>query len=125
MLAFALALVYVQGVRQLRRAAVLAAFLLMITAPTYQFQGWLASLMSNPRRRRAVVVGTTMAFVLMFQLPNLLNVYYTPRIAQRQAARADGRWRPSRPSLQQAAAAKEIDLRGIRASGRRNSTRRY
>lgn len=51
-----------------------AAFLLMVTALTYQFQGWLASLMSNPRRRRTVVVVTTTAFVLLFQLPNLLNV---------------------------------------------------
>ena len=34
----------------------LAAFLLMVTALTYQFQGWLASLMSNPRRRRTVIV---------------------------------------------------------------------
>ena len=37
----------------------LAAFLLMVTALTYQFQGWLASLMSNPRRRRTVIVAAT------------------------------------------------------------------
>ena len=36
------------------RLPLLAAFLLMVTALTYQFQGWLASLMSNPRRRRTV-----------------------------------------------------------------------
>src|SRR5262249_17941861 len=30
----------------------LAAFVFALTAVTYQFQGWLASLMSNPRRRR-------------------------------------------------------------------------
>ena len=51
----------------------LAAFLLMVTALTYQFQGWLASLMSNPRRRRTVIVVTTVIFVLIVQLPNLLN----------------------------------------------------
>ena len=37
---------------------------LMVTALTYQFQGWLASLMSNPRRRRTVIVVSTMVFVL-------------------------------------------------------------
>ena len=45
----------------------------MVTALTYQFQGWLASLMSNPRRRRTVIVVATAVFVLIFQLPNLLN----------------------------------------------------
>src|SRR5262249_25983022 len=52
----------------------LAAFVLAITAITYQFQGWLASLMTNPRRRRTVIVVVTMSFVLFFQLPNLINV---------------------------------------------------
>lgn len=75
MLAFALALVVVQGVAQLAVLPLLAAFLLMVTALTYQFQGWLASLMSNPRRRRTVIVMTTMTFVLIFQLPNLMNLY--------------------------------------------------
>lgn len=51
----------------------LAAFVLALTALTYQFQGWLASLMTNPRRRRTVVVLVTAGFILMFQLPNLIN----------------------------------------------------
>ena len=55
----------------------LAAFFLMVTALTYQLQGWLASLMSNPRRRRTVVVATTAIFVLIVQLPNLLNLLCT------------------------------------------------
>jgi hypothetical protein len=75
MLGYALALIYVKGVAMFQVLPLLAAFLLMLTALTYQFQGWLASLMSNPRRRRTVVVVTTMVFVLMFQIPNLLNVY--------------------------------------------------
>ena len=78
MAAFALALVYVQGLSQLVVVPSLAAFLLMVTALTYQFQGWLASLMNNPRRRRTVVVATTMAFVLMFQVPNLLEPLRRP-----------------------------------------------
>lgn len=50
------------------------AFLFMVTALIYQFQGWLATLMTNKRTRRTVIVVVTMAFVLMCQLPNLVNV---------------------------------------------------
>ncbi|HTK77969.1 MAG TPA: hypothetical protein VL371_22065 [Gemmataceae bacterium] len=50
-----------------------AAFVLMVTALTYQFQGWLAALMVNKRRRRTVVVVATMAIVLIAQLPQLIN----------------------------------------------------
>ena len=60
----------------------------MVTALTYQFQGWLASLMSNPRRRRTVIVATTAVFVLIVQLPNLLNVYSCPREHKQRAARS-------------------------------------
>ena len=42
-----------------------------LTAVTYQFQGWLAGLMTNPRRRRAVVAGVTVGVVLVSQLPNV------------------------------------------------------
>ena len=45
-----------KGILLLPVLPALAAFLLMVTALTYQFQGWLASLMSNPRRRRTVIV---------------------------------------------------------------------
>ena len=76
MFGFGLALVVSRGVLLLSVLPLTAAFLLMVTALTYQFQGWLASLMSNPRRRRTVVVVTTAVFVLVFQLPNLLNVLW-------------------------------------------------
>ena len=75
MVAFALALVIVKGVSMLLAVPLVASFLLMVTALTYQFQGWLAMLMSNPRRRRTVIMITTVAFVLIVQLPNLLNFY--------------------------------------------------
>lgn len=74
MLGFCLALVYVKGGLFILALPLMAAFLLMVTALTYQFQGWLASLMNNPRRRRTVVVVTTMIFVLIVQLPNVLNI---------------------------------------------------
>jgi hypothetical protein len=73
MVGFCLALVIVKGAALLIAWPLLAAFVLMITAVTYQFQGWLASLMTNPRRRRTVVVVSTTLFVLVMQAPNLLN----------------------------------------------------
>ena len=87
MLGFRLALVFAKGIVLLPVLPLLAAFLLMVTALTYQFQGWLASLMSNPRRRRTVIVATTAVFVLIFQLPNLLN-FFAPWGAQRRADRS-------------------------------------
>ncbi|MBI3468487.1 MAG: hypothetical protein HY000_36255, partial [Planctomycetes bacterium] len=75
MFGLALGLVFAKGMWLLLVLPLTAAFLLMVTALTYQFQGWLASLMSNPRRRRTVVVVATAIFILAFQLPNLLNVY--------------------------------------------------
>ncbi len=83
MLGFGLALVSSKGMLLLPVLPSLAAFLLMITALTYQFQGWLASLMSNPRRRRTVIVATTAIFLLITQLPNLLNVFAPWGVKQR------------------------------------------
>ena len=54
----------------------------MVTALTYQFQGWLAALMSNPRRRNTIIVMLTMSFVLLCQLPNLLNTTFMPKLTQ-------------------------------------------
>lgn len=89
MLGYSLALIYTQGAWQIPSLLLVGAFLLMVTALTYQFQGWLASLMSDPRRRRSVIVIFTMAFVLVFQLPNLLNFMGPKRwIEQKQVERA-------------------------------------
>lgn len=73
LLGLGLALPFSRGVSMLTVLPATAAFLLMVTAVTYQFQGWLAALMSNPRRRRTVVMIVTVAFVLIFQLPNLVR----------------------------------------------------
>jgi ABC-2 type transport system permease protein len=48
-------------------------FVFMITAWTYCLRGWLATLMVNKRRRRAIIAGITFTFVLLSQLPNLLG----------------------------------------------------
>jgi len=49
----------------------IASCVYMITAWTYCLRGWLASLMSNPRRRRTVIMCFTLTFVLLGQAPNL------------------------------------------------------
>ncbi len=74
MLGLSLGLVFGRGPAMLLLLPLLAAFLLMVTAITYQFQSWLASLMVNKRRRRTIIVLVTAAFILIFQLPNLLNI---------------------------------------------------
>jgi hypothetical protein len=75
MTGLALGLIVSRGPIMLLALPATAAFLHMITAISYQFQGWLASLMVNKRRRRTVVVLVTAVFVLIFQLPNLINMY--------------------------------------------------
>src|SRR5262249_51863492 len=69
MLGYCLALLWTKGVVMLPVLVLLAAFLFMVTALTYQLQGWLAALMSNPRRRRTVIVLATTLFILIVQLP--------------------------------------------------------
>jgi hypothetical protein len=75
MLGLSLGLIASRGLMLALVLPVLAAFLLMVTALTYQFQGWLAALMVNKRRRRTVMVAVTMFFILLCQVPNLINLY--------------------------------------------------
>jgi ABC-2 type transport system permease protein len=74
MLGLSLGLIFSRGPLMLLLLPLLAAFILMVTALTYQFQGWLAALMVNQRRRRTIIVVATMVFVLICQLPNLVNM---------------------------------------------------
>ncbi|AGA28016.1 ABC-2 transporter permease [Singulisphaera acidiphila] len=107
MFGFSLALISVKGASLLPVLPLLAAFLLMVTALTYQFQGWLASLMSNPRRRRTVIMTATMFLVLIFQLPNLINIlspWGTQRHANRSTALSN-----EVAKLEHSLKAKEID----------------
>jgi len=62
-------------------------FLLHDYGVTYCLRGWLAALMVNKRRRRAIIVGVTMVFVLLMQLPNLLmNVWGGRHVRPSQTA---------------------------------------
>lgn len=54
--------------------ALLASFVLMVSAVTYQLRGWLARLMENKRTRGTVISMTVLVFVLLFQIPNIINL---------------------------------------------------
>jgi hypothetical protein len=47
------------------------SMVLMVTAWTYCLRGWLATMMTNPRRRRTVIMCISLGFVLISQGPNL------------------------------------------------------
>ncbi len=72
----ALGLAFGRGAHMLWLLPLLLAFFFMVTAWTYCLRGWLAALMVNQRRRRAVIMGLTMFLIVFAQLPNLLmNVW--------------------------------------------------
>lgn len=74
MFGLATGLLFSRGPAMLVLFPLIAAFALALTAVTYQFQGWLAALMANPRRRRTIIVVMTATFILVAQLPNLINL---------------------------------------------------
>ena len=65
----------------------IVAFFLMVTAVTYQFRGWLASMMTNPRRRRTIIAIISLLFILVFQIPNIMNNLGSGARAKTQAER--------------------------------------
>jgi len=85
MLGLSLGLVIVRGVGMLWLFPLLLAFLLMVTAVTYQFRGWLAVLMLNKRHRRTVVTVVTLVSILLFQLPYLSTRVFGGRRSRRPA----------------------------------------
>jgi ABC-2 type transport system permease protein len=73
MLGLSVGLVIGRGVTMVLLFPLVFGFFFMITAWTYCLRGWLASLMVNKRRRRAIIMGVTMTLVLAAQLPNLVT----------------------------------------------------
>jgi ABC-2 type transport system permease protein len=71
MLGLAVGLVIARGPEMALLVPLALSMVLMITAWTYCLRGWLASLMSNPRRRRTVIMCISLSFILLAQGPNL------------------------------------------------------
>jgi hypothetical protein len=76
MLGLTAGLVLGRGAMMMLLLPLVCGFFFMITAWTYCLRGWLAGLMVNKRRRRAIIMGVTMAFVLLAQLPNLMTNFW-------------------------------------------------
>lgn len=90
MLGLSAGLTLSRGIGMLTLFPLVVAFFLMITAVTYQFRGWLAGMMTNPRRRRTIVAIVSLAFILVFQLPNILT-NFNPAFREKRQARAETR----------------------------------
>jgi ABC-2 type transport system permease protein len=74
MLGLACASVVVFGPVMLLLFPLIAGFLCFLTAITYQLRGWLATLMSDKRKRGNVIALVTISFVMVLQVPNLINI---------------------------------------------------
>ncbi|HSQ57375.1 MAG TPA: hypothetical protein VLM40_16755 [Gemmata sp.] len=74
MVGLILGLTIAKGPLMVLALPLMTAAIFALTALTYQFQGWIASLMANPRRRRTIIVIITAAFILVAQAPNLMNL---------------------------------------------------
>jgi hypothetical protein len=79
MFGLAVGIVLGKGAGMLLLFPLLISFLLMVTAVTYQFRGWLAVLMMNKRHRRTVITAVTVATMLIFQLPWLSSRMFGTR----------------------------------------------
>lgn len=88
MMGMSIGLAISRGPIMLLLAPLALSMVFMISAWTYCLRGWLATLMSNPRRRRTVIMGITLGFILLAQAPNLY--FNLLRRSDRQAKPASG-----------------------------------
>ena len=76
MIGLAVGLAVSRGAAMLLLIPLALGMIFMITAWTYCLRGWLATLMTNPRRRRAIVITVTAVVIVVAQAPNLyFNVF--------------------------------------------------
>jgi len=85
MLGLSVGLTIGRGFAMLWLFPLLLSFVLMVTAVTYQFRGWLAVLMLNKRHRRTVVTLVTVVSMVLFQLPYLSSRVFGGRRSRRPA----------------------------------------
>lgn len=90
MIGLSIGLVWSRGPMMLMLFPIVLGFVLLVTALTHQFQGWLAALMVDKRRRRTVIAFATMFFVVLVQTPNLLR-FATSSGSGQSATNADMR----------------------------------
>jgi len=101
---FCAALVVVKGPALLVTFPLLASFLLLVTGVTHQFREWLHVLMLNKRRRRTVIALVATSFLLIVQVPNIINV-----VANRvRRDRGQDEFRMAQQQLQERAAKEDL-----------------
>jgi hypothetical protein len=87
MMGLVLGLAISRGPAMLLLAPLALGMVCMISAWTYCLRGWLAILMSNPRRRRNVTMVIVLAFILLGQGPNLyFNVFHRYNVPKSSAS---------------------------------------
>ncbi|MDX1930427.1 MAG: hypothetical protein SFV81_28140 [Pirellulaceae bacterium] len=87
-LGLCIAMSLTSGVKMLLMVPIVLSFVLMLTAVTYQFRGWLASLMADKRRQRTVVVMFTFGFIAITQVPNIVLQLSIPKSEKAQQQQA-------------------------------------
>lgn len=76
MLGLGIGLMIARGPEMILLVPLALSMVFMVTAWTYCLRGWLATMMSNPRRRRTVIMCISLSLVLLSQGPNLyFNVF--------------------------------------------------
>jgi len=90
MTGLALGMVLSRGPGMFLLIPLVVAFFLMVTAVTYQFRGWLARMISNPRRRRTIIAVASLLLILIFQIPNILT-NLNPEFRERRKAGRESR----------------------------------
>ena len=76
MIGLGIGLAIARGPEMILMVPLALSMVLMITAWTYCLRGWLATMMTNPRRRRTVIMCISLGFILISQAPNLyFNVF--------------------------------------------------
>jgi len=63
-------------------------FAIAITALTYQLQGWLAAIMSNPRRRQMVMILVPLCIIVVTQIPAIFATRFARNESQRNRIEA-------------------------------------
>jgi hypothetical protein len=90
MLGLAIGLAIARGPEMALLIPLSLSMVVMITAWTYCLRGWLASMMSNPRRRRTVIMCISLSFILLAQGPNLyFNILGRHSAASQKSAGGD------------------------------------
>jgi ABC-2 type transport system permease protein len=84
MIGLGIGLTVSRGLTMLLLFPLIVTLFLMVTAITYQFRGWLASMMTNRRRRRTIIAVVSLLFILVFQIPNILTNFSPGAKAKRQ-----------------------------------------